>query len=80
MQQLENCSSAEEIMTLAKNANIPITLEQAQKAFDLLNSENVPDDWMNQLVGGRCSAPCSDKFFNFCGNKICDQHKYWSWK
>lgn len=52
MQQLENCSSAEEIMTLAKRANITITLEQAQKAFDLLKSEEVPDDWMVQVTGG----------------------------
>lgn len=50
--KFENCKSAVEVLELAKKENISLTIEQAQKAFDLLQSEDVSDEVMTKVTGG----------------------------
>jgi len=52
MVKLEKCKSANDVLELAKQENISLTLEQAQKAFELLQSEDVPDEAMENVTGG----------------------------
>jgi len=50
--KFEKCKSAENVLELAKQENISLTLEQAQKAFDLLQSEDISDEAMEKVTGG----------------------------
>jgi len=52
MAKFENCKSANDVLELAKQENISLTLEQAQKAFDLLQSEDISDEAMEKVTGG----------------------------
>jgi len=52
MSKLEKCKSVNDVLELAKKENISLTLEQAQKAFELMKSEDVPDEVMENVTGG----------------------------
>jgi len=56
MVKLENCKSAEKIMELAKQEKISLTKEQAQKLFDLLQSEDVTEEKMKNVFGGSANV------------------------
>jgi len=64
MAKFEKCKSAEDVLELAKQENVSLTLEQAQKAFDLLHSEDISDEVMAKVTGGCgwCSdlGPCTE--------------------
>jgi len=57
MAKLEKCKSAEDILELAKQENVSLTLEQAKNAFELLQSEDISDETMKKVTGGwKCNA------------------------
>jgi len=47
------------ILELAKKENISLTLEQAQKAFDLLQTEDISDEAIEKVTGGWGKGQCS---------------------
>jgi len=57
MAKIEKCKSAEEIMELAKGYNVVINMKQAQDAFDMLKLENVSDEMLEKVCGGRPPRP-----------------------
>jgi len=52
MAKFEQCKSAEDVLDLAKNNNVVLTKEQAKKTFDFLQSEDISDEMMEEVVGG----------------------------
>jgi len=54
MAKFEKCKSVNDILELAKKENVSLTLEQAQKAFNLLQSEDISDETMAKVTGGGC--------------------------
>jgi len=66
MQRFEQCKSGDEIFAFAKKENIPMTREQAGKAFDLFKSEDIPDEALEKVAGG-CGDDC-DQYVPYCNN------------
>jgi len=54
MAKFEKCKSTEDVLELAKQENISLTLEQAKNAFELLQSEDISDGTMEKVSGGWC--------------------------
>jgi len=61
MTKFEKCKSAEDVLELAKQENISLTLEQAKNAFALLHSEDIPDDVMEKVSGGDIWGNCPEQ-------------------
>lgn len=52
MAKLKTCKSADAVLEVAKQEKISLTMEQAEKAFALLKSEDISDEEMNKIIGG----------------------------
>lgn len=53
MKAFELCKSVEDVLALAKKENISITADQAKKAFELLRSDDISDEALEKIAGGR---------------------------
>lgn len=50
---LENCKDAKEVMALAKTKGINLNEEQAGKVFASTHGEELTDEELDMIVGGR---------------------------
>ena len=70
-EKVKSAKSAEELLTLAKENNIEMTVEDATKIFSKLNSPDseLSDDELDNVSGGGCGPddPQVD-FWGYCSN------------
>ena len=71
-EKVKSAKSAEELLTLAKENNIEMTVEDATKIFSKLNSPDseLSDDELDNVSGGGCGE------YHYC--PVCGAEPLWS--